>query len=94
MMPGFKGGVRELGFVTSRAKTVVLRFENGGFILVQAFVLVQCSTDRNNAKGVLQRVCLCVKKEEVLPFYSSRTRLYNEDLYSSGGSLVGGPWVA
>jgi hypothetical protein len=50
-------------------------------ILVQACALIQCSADH------------CIV-EVVFPFYSSRVGLYNDDLYSTGGSSVGGPWVA
>jgi hypothetical protein len=61
-------------------------------ILVQACALVQCSANRSIAEGMLQLVCLCVKKEGVIHFYSSTVRLYSGDLYSTGGSSTGGPW--
>jgi hypothetical protein len=62
-------------------------------ILVHACALVQCSAYHSIVEGVLQLVCSCVKKEGVLHFYSSRARLYNGDLYSTGGSSAGGPWM-
>jgi hypothetical protein len=63
-------------------------------ILVQVCALVQYSADRNIVERHVTIGVLVSKERGVLPFYSSRARLYSGDSYSTGGSSDGGHWVA
>jgi hypothetical protein len=57
--------------------------------------LVQYSVDCCIAlERITVVVLVCLAKEAVLPFYSSRAGLYNGDLYSTGRSSTGGPCAA